>query len=274
MADGDVLANQLFTSLTANAGFVVPVFDFSGEEFEPPIVNTTPIPPPTNGDLTQGDVDGTGTFDELMKGVRAQLAGEFQANRITGAEYTKAYIALTQSAMAASVQYLLGRDQAYWQSVVAQIQASTARIGMETAKASAALVQAQIIETEAQYALTKMKLSTEETAYDMGVFQVSDLGPQQRDLVVEQRQAARAQTLDERSDGAAVSGSIGKQKALYDQQITSYKRDAETKLAKIFSDAWVTQKTLDEGLLPPNSFTNQEIDEVMTILRANLNLGS
>jgi hypothetical protein len=48
-----------------------------------------------------------------------------------------------------------------------------------------------------------------------------------------------------RTDGALIVGSIGKQKALYDQQITSYKRDAEHKATKLFTDTWITQKTLD-----------------------------
>jgi hypothetical protein len=52
-----------------------------------------------NADLTTGAINGTGTFDKLMVGVAAQLQGEYDAGRITGAEYTKAYITLTQSAL-------------------------------------------------------------------------------------------------------------------------------------------------------------------------------
>jgi hypothetical protein len=71
-------------------------------------------------DLTTGTVGGSGTFDGLMVSVKAHLMEEFNAGRITGGEYTKAYIALVQVAMTTAVQFLLGRDQAYWAAVVAQ----------------------------------------------------------------------------------------------------------------------------------------------------------
>lgn len=96
----------------------------------------------------------------------------------------------------------------------------------------------------------------------------------QRDLLAEQSESERAKTLDTRSDAAAVVGSIGKQKDLYTQQIDSFVKDAQHKTAKMWLDAWITQKTLDESLTAPTQLVNQEVDEVLTIVRANNNLGS
>lgn len=93
-------------------------------------------------------------------------------------------------------------------------------------------------------------------------------------LTSEQRETERAKTLNTRSDGQMVEGSIGKQKDLYNQQIDSFIKDAQHKTAKMFSDAWVTQKTLDEGLIAPTQFTNIEINEVLAAVRGNNNLGS
>lgn len=93
-------------------------------------------------------------------------------------------------------------------------------------------------------------------------------------LTSEQAEAERSKTLDTRSDGATVEGSVGKQKDLYDQQIDSFIKDAQHKVAKMFSDAWVTQKTLDEGLIAPSQFTNNEINEVLLAVRQNNSLGS
>ena len=75
-------------------------------------------------------------------------------------------------------------------------------------------------------------------------------------------------------DGTTVTGLLGKQKELYSQQITSYKRDAEVKAGKLWIDAWITMKTIDEGLLPPDQFTNTEINEVLATLKTNNLLGS
>ena len=93
-------------------------------------------------------------------------------------------------------------------------------------------------------------------------------------LTSEQAEKERAQTLDTRSDGATVEGQIGKQKDLYDQQIDSFIKEAQHKTAKMYSDAWVTQKTLNESLLAPDQFTNQEVNEVLAAVRGNNNLGS
>jgi hypothetical protein len=63
--------------------------------------------------------------------------------------------------------------------------------------------------------------------------------PVQKLNLQEQAEAQRAQTMDTRSDGVtAVAGSVGKQNALYAQQVISYQKDAELKAGKVFSDIW------------------------------------
>lgn len=104
-----------------------------------------PVVPLTNDSLTSGSTSGTGTFDALMKGFKSHLMQEYEAGRITGAEYTKAYIALTQSAMQSAVQYLLGKDAAYWAAVAGKINAD------HTLPAQVAMLQEQ---AEAQRAQT------------------------------------------------------------------------------------------------------------------------
>ena len=98
------------------------------------------------------------------------------------------------------------------------------------------------------------------------------LMPKQVTLVSEQGEVQRAQTLNFRSDGATVVGLTGKQKDLYGQQITSYQRDSEIKATKIFSDAWITMKTIDEGLAPPTSFANANLDVILGNIKANNNI--
>jgi hypothetical protein len=188
------------------------------------------VPRITNADLTTKVIDGTGTFDFLMSAFRVHLKGEFDAGRITGAQYTEAYIALTSAAMQNATQFLLGRDAAFWQAVAAQQQAKTAAYTLE-----------QVL-------------------------------PLQKQLAQEQLEAARAQTLDTRSDGTPVTGSVGAQKDLYRQQITSYKRDAEIKAAKVFTDAWTVQKTVDEGLDPPVQFSNANLDVILNKIRTENDL--
>ena len=269
----EVEANRLLDELTKGDDFTLPDIDMSGPEWDIPGGDDSPIfgaiTKVTNESLTTREVGGSGTFDALMESAHNHLKAEFKANRITGGEYTKAYIAMMESCMSNAVQFLLGRDQAYWAAALAQIQAVTARVQLATTKAQFVLAKIQALSAKSEYALTKMKIATESETYCAALFNVNQMLPQQLKLITEQTESQRAQTLDTRTDGAVVKGSVGKQKDLYTQQITSYQRDAEVKASKLFTDAWITQKTIDEGLNPPNGFTNASIDTILTKLKSN-----
>lgn len=99
-------------------------------------------------------------------------------------------------------------------------------------------------------------------------YQLDNTLPIQLDLVKEQREAERAKTIDTRTDGTIIIGSIGKQKDLYTQQIDSFVKDAQHKTAKMYLDGWVTQKTLNENLAAPNELTNSEVQLVLAGVRS------
>ena len=334
-------ANDLMSALRQDSGIVLPDLDLNSADFKVPAQNGNaifnPISRLSNNDLTTGSIGGSGTFDVLMKSTMAHLQKELDANRITGQEYTKAYIALVQGAMSGAVQYLLGRDQAYWAAVnaqqqvkLAEIQGTTARVELEGAKIRLMALKYEALNVEANFALAKMKLATESISYCTAEYQLNTLLPQQNLLAIqqtrgaaeaadralaertqllpkqieqvqaqtegqkyqntqlmpvqktnlekqsamiqEQTEAQRAQTADTRLDGQPVRGAIGKQKELHAQQIISYQRDSEIKAARPFIDAWITMKTIDEGVLPPNGFANSSLDQILTRLKNNNNL--
>lgn len=296
-------ANDLFNDLTANTEFPLPDVDLGGDEFQLPDIEGSAlyeqIKKLKNEDLVVEDPkSSTATFNALMGGFRGYLEEEFKKSRITGAEYSKTFTALTEGAMANAVQFLLGRDASLWQSITAQIQAVTARVDLEAAKAKLVALQYEANNRKAEFALTKMKLATESAQFciaqfnlnsmlpaqlsmvqsqkvgqdrqnDTLAYTLSNILPQQYMLLREQTEVQRSQTSDSRTDGLPVYGSVGKQKELYSQQITSYKRDSETKVAKLFTDAWITQKTIDEGLQAPNGFTNASLDQILAVLKSN-----
>lgn len=278
----DELANTIFEEVLDGADFTLPTVDLT--PFTQPVPGTLddPIVRITNADLTQQIVDGTGTFDILMKAARAHLQLEFEKSRINGAEYAKVYIAMTEMAMSQGVQFLIARDAAYWQAVTAQQQALAAqaqviiaRVQLETSKVQLQAIRAEALTNQASYALTKMKLSTESIGYCIAKYNLDNMLPAQLAMVNEQKEAQRAQTMDTRSDGITpVNGQVGKQKELYDQQITSYRRDSEVKVAKLFTDAWITMKTIDEGVLPPDGFENANLDIILNRLQVVNDLDS
>lgn len=389
-SNADLLANNLFTTLTAGSDFTLPVVNFAGTEFQYSTEAAAAVGAIlTEADLTERLVGGNGMFDGLMVAMSDHLRAEYDKGRITGQEYATAYISMTQTALGSAVQYLLQKDNAYWQGQLIQMQTRTAEVALVTARIQAEIAKADLVKSQletktvaANYALSKMQLSTEDakhagleaqtlqTTYqtnfllpaqvaastkqnekldfeidfllpkellkaDKGIelmtsqistataqkdqilyqtasilpaqklgyeadtaiknYQVGSLLPAQtaghtldnlaktftNDFLLpeqlislkEQNEGHRAKTMDTRMDGITpVAGAIGMQTALYDQQITSYKRDAETKVGKMLLDTWITQMSINEDTLPPTSLSNARIDTVVEKLYTNLAL--
>ena len=276
----DTQANALIVALTQDASFPIPNIDLSGPDFQfpPDLLQQSPSKLSVS-EISDCTVTGPGVFDVLMRAFKAHLEQEFDAQRITGDDYTKAYIALTESAMAQGIQFLLQKDQAYWSALLVQVQAFSARVGLETAKVELASVQYGASTQKAQYAVAKMDMANKDQEFCTAKFNLEQILPKtssnltyQGEMLQEQTEAQRAQTLEVRKDGQPVLGVLGKQKALYAQQITSYQRDSELKAARIWSDAWITQKTIDEGLLPPTTLENSTVNTVLESIRRNNNL--
>lgn len=302
-------ANAVMAALLAGVSFTIPTVDLSGADYTlPPSVPIVLPAAPTNADLTTTAIDGSGTFDQVMKAVNAHLKQEFDKGRITGDQYAKVYLGSMESALANSVQFLLQRDQSYWTAVRAQYEAKIAearlvqaRVELATAKVQLAAIQYTALTQEANYALTKMKLSTESIQYCTAKYNLDDIMPSQKAMIDKQvegqqlqndtttynldmilpiqkelatysMEAARAQTYDTRTDAAAIGGTLGKQMALHTQQITSYQRDSEVKAAKLFTDAWITMKTIDEALPPPINFDNTSLNVILGNIKVNNNL--
>lgn len=283
------LANELLPELISGKNFEFPDIDWDDSALELPEPDPNdPIFQSVKGleneDLTTTEVGSTGTFDVIMTSLRAHLLEQFEKSRITGSDYTTAYVQMTTAALSSAVQFLLSKDQAYWQAIMAQQQAqralyetATAKLGFLTARYQLALVQIQANTAEVEYARAKIGLATEDanfglvsTQAEQAKYQLNELLPLQKELTEEQVETARSQTLDTRRDGVTpVTGTVGAQKALLSQQVVSYQRDSEMKAAKVFTDAWMTMKTVDEGLLPPASFANANLEIVLTRIQAN-----
>lgn len=322
---GDIIAQEVFETLSADLNVTLPNVDFDSDYFKLPDHSGSlydDISKITIEDLTTRTVDGTGSFDALMSSMDKHLEGQFKKNRITGKEYADVYVQLTTASLSAGVQFLLGKDQAYWAGVQAQlaarrseIEAIIAAVQLENTKVQYAISVGQFAGIEASYALTKMQIATQDIQYCVAksqrelidtqviqqtaetevtrytlsdmlptqklqveaqtantVFQTDNLMPVQKQILDEQYETARSQTTDMRSDGLPILGTVGAQVALYKQQKISYERDVDYKIAKMYMDQWVAQKSIDEGLTPPNQFVNAQIDTIFTTIRANANL--
>lgn len=351
--NADTISKDLLNNLTAGIDFSLPDLDFSDGSWDLPDSLNQALQAQTTtisiDDLTVKQIDGTGAMDVILKSAAVHLREEFDKNRITGAEYTKAYIALVTAAMQTGLQFVLQKDAAKWAAITAQVQALTAKVNLETVKAAYIQQKATALNAKAAYAVTTMQLAQSDAQYcllgsqkdqveaqtqlttqqrqnliaeaqnipkqgqvleaqksqitqqtenlaaeelnipkqgllltqqtatqkaqeDTIKYTLANMLPEQVKHQKEQTEAARAQTLDTRADGASVAGSIGKQKDLYSQQITSYQRSSEINAAQMFKDAWIAHKSIDEGIDTPPSFNATSISEVLASIKTKNSL--
>lgn len=267
ICDIDVVANDLMTKLLTGESFDLPDTNIDGINFDLDPSVTEALVKLKNEDLTEGTIEGNGTFDVLARAMKAHLREEYDKNRLTGSEYTQAYVAMMTAAMGNAVQFLLGRDSAFWSAQRAQVEVLQAKVEFETTKLRYGVAKIEAKTAEAGYALAKIKLATDSKAFCIAEFNLDQLLPAQKTLLDEQIETQRGSTLDTRTDGVTIVGSIGRQNQLNEQQTLSYQRADEAKVVKIFADAWTVQKTIDEGLLAPAQFTNENVNELLTNLR-------
>lgn len=87
------------------------------------------------------------------------------------------------------------------------------------------------------------------------------------DLITQKKISEEAQTTD------IAGGIIGKQQALYEAQKDGFKRDAEQKLAKIFTDAFSVQRSTDSAFSPTGTgLENANIQAVLNKAKQGIGL--
>ena len=74
--------------------------------------------------LTECTLEGSGVLDKLLLTARVHLQDEFQQGRITGKEYSNAYIAIYDRMVQSAIAYALAAEKAPYE--IAQLEAQTA----------------------------------------------------------------------------------------------------------------------------------------------------
>ena len=125
--------------------------------------------------------------------------------------------------------------------------------------------------TVSRFCSDKPKLAGAVKDTETKTYTLEEILPVQKLSLQEQAEAQRGQTMDTRSDGTTpIAGSIGKQNSLYAQQVVSYQKDSQLKAAKVFSDVWITCRSIDEGFPLPTQFDTAATQAAMqAIIDAN-----
>jgi len=110
------------------------------------------MPEATVKEVTNTGKDGAGMFDVLMSSVETHLESQFAKNRISGTDYANVYLGSLQSALASSIQFVLGADVADAQAHLIEQQILTEEQNTLKVTADTALVNAQKLLTDEELA--------------------------------------------------------------------------------------------------------------------------
>ena len=175
--------------------------------------------------LTDGNIDGTGAFDQLMAAAARHLQKQYDENRITATDYARAYTEICVAVLAQAQEFVTAGMNAVWQArliraqtQVAMLQREGLRMEAQTKKvelvrAKIDLMNAIVSAAKAQGEMVAVKMELPKT------YQEIQTAEGQATLVSEQVDTARAQTKETLKDGTPVLGIAGKEKDLREAQV-------------------------------------------------------
>lgn len=106
----------------------------------------------TTADLTSATPEGTGTFDVLMKAVKAHLDEEFRKGAIKGVEYAEVYLGSVNLAMQTGLNFLLQKQKSGLEVTLLEKQIALADIGLQKATIELAMLTASQAKVPAEIA--------------------------------------------------------------------------------------------------------------------------
>jgi hypothetical protein len=229
-------------------------------------------------DVTTESLDGTGTFDVLMRAVNGHINKEYTKNRIVGTEYSTVYLGALNSVLDKAMGFAMEVDKSWLEAELLRLQAINLEIEADKLAAEVILINAQVEKMgkemellDAQIliaACEKLKIEAQTDEIEQNTANAVIEGTvlvatecklrAEFDVLMEQKLKTIAETSllgqkmeteKAQTNGAAVTPDsvIGKQVSLYDAQANGFLRDAEQKAADIMTKTWSVRRTTDEG---------------------------
>lgn len=167
-------------------------------------------------DLTSGTLDGTGSFDVMMRVIALHLDQQFKAQRITGNEYADTYLKAMQLAVQAGVQFTLENTKTATELALIEAQTRAVEEDILLKQLQRVQLQGQIEMLQDQKALLNAQV----------------LGEQAQVRLIDQKILTEKSQIDPSS---VVAGSlVDSQSKVYQKQAEGFDRDAEQKAAELF----------------------------------------
>lgn len=238
-------------------------------------------------DLTDGSINGDGTFDKLMTSVTEHVERQYKNSRITGADYANVYLGSLTAVLSQASNFLLQSKQLDKQlelldKQILNVDANTSLVNAQIDKLEAdtaisvkqlELITSQIAESQANVDATRANIELINQQKLNAENQFILITKQQEKVdkenaLLEQKLVTEiAQT---EGDETTVGGVLGKQMELVKKQSEGFDRNAEQKLAKMMIDTWTVRQTTDGADTLNNGLGDTEINNVLNIAKQGI----
>lgn len=189
------------------------------------------VPKPTDVTVGYGTLSGDGAFDIFMQAIKAQLGDMKDAGTLNQGQITTVLTQVIPSVLQQAVEFSLQAPTIAAQSAATYAQAQASYWASVGAREQAYAVQAQAYSAriDAQVRLAELQLSIT----NVGLTKMRILeSNEQCNLLKLQALIQQAQIRDELPDGP-ITGSIGRDNKLKDQQILNMQKDIDVKNEQI-----------------------------------------
>lgn len=189
---------------------------------------------PKWADITTVSIEGTGLFDNLMYVIKQHLLEEYNAQRIRGTDYTKAYIESFQAVLGNTTQYISATALNDLMRQKLEIEMEVLELEKEKLELEKQKLQLEIDDWTLRFPLERDKISAE----------TRQINYTTTDVLASQVYLTNARLTSEQQQPSLVQ----KQISLLDKQIWGFERDSDYKIGKMLTDVWAVGRGTDDTL--------------------------
>lgn len=139
----------------------------------------------TLSNLTDGELNGKGIFDQLMVACKAHLEAEFKKGAIKGPEYAQVYLGQVQSVMQTALQFISLQSKIGLEADLLAAQVALANAQLAQTQAQTDLVKQQVANALVEKSLIEAKVAQAAAEKAQTEAQTAMIGQQQANLVLE-----------------------------------------------------------------------------------------